>query len=774
MKKQVTKIELNGNSLGTKPLLSDDTLDLIREKIKDRVNLPYFFLDKEGNEVKNEEENNFKLKDISNKNVIKIKEDDSQIKVFLDNSIFCFLKITPSQNLDEARNYLKDKIKDDFIFLDIDGIDVMKIDESDYEINDIIKDKSIKLKKCQKVTVTAPNEESQKVIIKSRINKNGKKVDFSKYEILEQKEGLTIYKYSNVPRQTGHQLVYQYYYDQYEPGDDHDAYIVLFCGKTGDGKTTAINAFFNIIKGVELEDNYRFILVSEPEKEKGQAESQTDGVHIYYLKDYDNKPVILIDSQGYGDTRGKEYDEMVDKAFQYVFSSVIDHINTVGFIVKSNTSRIDILTKYIFSSVTSLFSEDISENFIILATFANKSTMEKGPDFISSIKTDADFLKIEQRMDSNWWYAFDSKNILDNEKDRLTIYSFSKAYEFYEEKVKKLRKKTIKKCAEVLNTRMELKVEVEKLTDNFHKLVMQQDNLKKKELVIIDNGKKIEEMEKKINKLKSDMEVLNPKELEERMKNLNNEFNKMMNYLDNQIIYQAVNKLKYCDKLCTHCNVCEKNCHINCDCYFQSLGRCRIYSIWERKCEECGCNKDKHKQDYYSYNFENIGIPKQNLDEKEKEKNKKMKEEKRILEEMKKKKGAKDELIRQKQTLEKNKELLLNEKNKNIGEKFEIQRKINEINHKILFTILKLQRLTEKINDIAMNNNHLKNEDDYIDDLMEKMEKMNMKDKDQIERIKKIKETNRIIKETLNLDKKSLESMSDSQLSETLKKLIPK
>ena len=54
-------------------------------------------------------------------------------------------------------------------------------------------------------------------------------------------------------------------------------------------------------------------------KKKGQAESQTDGVHLYYLKDYEKKPLIIIDSQGYGDTRGKAYDEMVDEAFRYVF-----------------------------------------------------------------------------------------------------------------------------------------------------------------------------------------------------------------------------------------------------------------------------------------------------------------------------------------------------------------------------------------------------------------------------------------------------------------------
>ena len=82
---------------------------------------------------------------------------------------------------------------------------------------------------------------------------------------------------------------------------------MLFCGKIGDGKTSAINAFFNKVKGIQLKDNDRFILITEPKKTKKQAESQTDGVHLYYLKYYNNKPIIIIDLQGYGDTCGKHY-----------------------------------------------------------------------------------------------------------------------------------------------------------------------------------------------------------------------------------------------------------------------------------------------------------------------------------------------------------------------------------------------------------------------------------------------------------------------------------
>lgn len=229
---------------------------------------------------------------------------------------------------------------------------------------------------------------------------------------------MTFYRYSKVEKKEIHKLVYQYNFDEYDISDQNYACVVLFVGKTGDGKTTAINSFFNIIKGIQLEDEYRFILIEEIPKKKGQVESQTYGVHIYYLKDYNNKPIILIDSQGYGDTRGKNYDEMLNDAFNYVFTCVIDHINSACFLAKSNTNRLDILTTYIFSSVTSLFSEDISENFIILSTFASKDTISESPAFIQSMKTEEDFLNIQKRMDEKWWYAFDSKCILDNDTDK--------------------------------------------------------------------------------------------------------------------------------------------------------------------------------------------------------------------------------------------------------------------------------------------------------------------------------------------------------------------
>ena len=50
---------------------------------------------------------------------------------------------------------------------------------------------------------------------------------------------------------------------------------------------------------------------------------------------------------------------------------------------KTNTNRIDTLIKYIFSPLTNLFSDDVSDNFIVLATFFDKETITKGLVFLN-------------------------------------------------------------------------------------------------------------------------------------------------------------------------------------------------------------------------------------------------------------------------------------------------------------------------------------------------------------------------------------------------------
>ena len=596
---------------------------------------------------------------------------------------------------------------------------------------------------------------------------------------MEKEDDLTLYKYSNKESQSKQKLVYQYFFDEFNINDYDNAYVVLFCGRTGDGKSTAINAFFNIIKGVKLEDNYRFILITEQKKPKGQAESQTDGVHLYYLKDYNNKPVIIIDSQGYGDTRGLKYDNMIDDAFRYVFSNVIKHINTVCFISKSNTNRLDIQTKYIFSSVTSLFSEDITENFIILATFASKETIKKGPAFVDSIQTEADFLNIQKRgMDEKWWFAFDSKCVLSNEEDKLTKYSFSQLNELYDEKVKKLRPKSIKKCAEVLENRCQLKIQVNLLSDTFQNLLMEQANLQEKEKSIIETQKQIEEMQKKIRNVENQSKTLKPGELEKKLEELNNEINDKLNNLNSEIIVEYINSCEYSNyHTYTHCDSCERNCHDYCDCWGNGLGRCKRFNLGifeDKKCDECGCLKEKHRIDNYHWVKKSVNTKKDNTQKIQEEKDRGEMQKQKYLEEIDRKKNAKTNLEKQINDLNDHKKVLEEEQNKNIKEQNEIKGKIKNTSNQITYIIIRLQNISQKIEDIAMNNNHLKTQDEYIDSLKDKMDQIGMNDEQQKNNLKKMKEDIKIFREINELKEDEVMKLNDSQLAEKLGVIIPK
>ena len=430
------RIELNEKIICQKKLDKNSTLSSIREIIKDKIG-GASFIDTDGNIIDIKDENDFTLADILYDNILKIKDlksaIDSGIIIFLDNSKFCSINIGDDETLANLRSILNDKIQNDFEFIDTDGNPIGKEEEEEFTIKEQLKDNIINIKSLINNT---PNNISNSMSISTNsisappsnpneFNIPKVKYDLSKYKQLKKVNGITSYLYSEKKPQSNHNLVKQYYFDEYEDvNNDKDAKIILFVGKTGDGKTTAINAFFNVIKGVKLEDNFRFILIEEPQKKKGQSESQTDGVHIYYLKDALNKPIIILDSQGFGDTRGIEFDQKVVDAFAHIFSEVIDHINAICFIVKSTDARLDINIKYIINQVSGLFSEDISINFFALATHAIRQNIDKPPDMIITLESNEEFCEITNKMQKKWYYAIDSTTILEQLEDDTKKWHF--------------------------------------------------------------------------------------------------------------------------------------------------------------------------------------------------------------------------------------------------------------------------------------------------------------------------------------------------------------
>ena len=85
-------------------------------------------------------------------------------------------------------------------------------------------------------------------------------------------------------------------------------------------------------------------------------------------------------------------------------------------------------------------------------------------------------------MDKNYWFAFDSKCIFDDDfNSKLTKYSYDQLCKLYEVKIKKSFPKSTKESGEVVTSRERLKIEINNLNTTFKDLTVEQDNLKGKE-----------------------------------------------------------------------------------------------------------------------------------------------------------------------------------------------------------------------------------------------------------------------------------------------------
>ena len=569
------------------------------------------------------------------------------------------------------------------------------------------------------------------------------------------------------------ELVFHYYVDNFSEYDIHNAKIILFAGKTGTGKTTAINAFVNIVKGVKLGDPIRYNLIQEKTKEKGQAESQTDGIHIYYLKDYQNKPLIILDSQGFGDTRGHDKDLQINKAFEFVFSNIINHIDIVCLTVNSTDARLDATTKYIYSAVTSLFADDISDNFIVLLTWANKFNM-KNPEVISGIINgkDTSFLNVQNKENKKWWYSLDSKTIFENDTEKITKHSFKELTNFYEKTVKNSEPKDIKKSAEILTERNRLLGEAKIIERDCNQIIEQQSELSKEENVLKNK-------EERNNSLKVEQEELykmmlkcegNKEKIKNLLKNKKEKHQKKIEEMKKETRDNSHYELIYTSNINTHCDSdCHSNCHLDCKCA-KAYESCKKYEWkgWKtktNKCKECGHMKKYHTKENKKWEYKSEVIRIYTDEEIEKQNNihkQEIEELERQLENGELDQDMIDKSKKNSGSIKLQEEEIVKAKNKIE----DIKNEINKTQKELLLKVLELQKINEKIQKFALNKNHIKSEYDYIKNLKNQENHMN-KD-DYAKKLKDIEKLNELFIKMQNIKIEDLENCSDDELNKKI------
>ncbi|PAA80612.1 hypothetical protein BOX15_Mlig032689g1 [Macrostomum lignano] len=175
---------------------------------------------------------------------------------------------------------------------------------------------------------------------------------------------------------------------------------LLLIGETGAGKSTLINGIANAFYRVQFDDNFRLKLVGQLESRHksaaaSQAHSQTAGVSVYTLFPVDTGgtedshrsamdcPLTIIDTPGFGDTRGPAQDKinikkiakMLGEDGQYI-PGMTGVLHGIGFVVKASQNRLNATQRYIFDQVLSLFGKDVKPIIYPLFTFADSEEPE--------------------------------------------------------------------------------------------------------------------------------------------------------------------------------------------------------------------------------------------------------------------------------------------------------------------------------------------------------------------------------------------------------------
>ena len=163
-----------------------------------------------------------------------------------------------------------------------------------------------------------------------------------------------------------------------EPSSNRaDEKVLMLVGATGAGKTTLLNGIVNYILGVQLEDDFRFQI--DLKVNVNQAQSQTSKVTAYTFYPMDGSqlpyPLTIIDTPGFGDTRGIAFDKVILQQILEIVSiegeHSIKHFNGVGVVIQAPLARLTQTQKYIFTSILKVFGKDIESSMFLMITFVD-------------------------------------------------------------------------------------------------------------------------------------------------------------------------------------------------------------------------------------------------------------------------------------------------------------------------------------------------------------------------------------------------------------------
>ena len=350
----------------------------------------------------------------------------------------------------------------------------------------------------------------------------------------------------------------------------------MIVGMTGAGKSLLINSIINYVYGVDYTNNFRFKLIVEEEeikeREKGsstsQAHSMTSWVSAFTLHHQKGFripfSITLIDTPGFGDTRGFSYDEMIISQIKEFFTNDLicksSEITCIGLVMQSSQARITVEQKYIVDQVLQLFAKDIKDNIFLFFTFADGQP----PPVLQVIdEEEIPYAKGQK-------YKFNNSALYAEDSEFFWNFGFKSLDAFFEallvtsSKSLRLTKENLEERERLRSTLESLRPRIEKGMAHLEKIRIETNVLKK---------------------LKGDIEC-------------------SKNYEVTTIVKKEVAvEVKHS---ITNCNVCHHTCHDPCGIIGDVKDKCS--SMSNGYCVHCTgkCHWTKHTNGWHKYELKDI------------------------------------------------------------------------------------------------------------------------------------------------------------------------
>ncbi|XP_073334418.1 uncharacterized protein [Pagrus major] len=337
---------------------------------------------------------------------------------------------------------------------------------------------------------------------------------------------------------------------------------ILLVGATGAGKSALVNALVNYTMGVKWEDEVWFQIVEE--EKKRQSASQTSDVIVYQIFGFEGETLpyslTIIDTPGFGDTRGIELDAAISERLLDWFRSDdgVHEINAVGLVLKATENRLDERLMYIFDSVVSLFGKNMEENIVALITHSSGTTYKKALKALEA----ANIKCAKYGNNQPVHFLFDNCQQEDRTEDpeeelELAFTKTTKGLKKFTDFLEKTRPQKLKTTVDVLNERVRLKACIQNLKEKIQTTELIQTEIQQTREAL----KKHEEEMKNDEKFTVEVDEVY-KEKEDISAGRSWWFG---------CFYEGA----------TCCTVCEENCHYPCTvaprpekCKVQKDGRC--------------------------------------------------------------------------------------------------------------------------------------------------------------------------------------------------------